>query len=69
MGLCDVLKLYNAFTQSCIMYICNTCRKMVSSSVKSVNKADTNIINQPLIDCTSNVTIDLGNNVQLETMC
>ena len=28
--------------------------------VKPVNKADANVINQPLIDSTSNVTIDSG---------
>ena len=37
--------------------------------VKPVNKADINIINWPLTDSTSNVTIDSGNNLQSEMMC
>ena len=46
-GLCDVLKPYNAITQSCIMYICNTYmhKDGVVFRVKPVNKADTNVIN------------------------
>ena len=36
------------------------CKDGILFRVKPVNKTDTNIINQPLIDSTSSVTIDSG---------
>ena len=37
--------------------------------VKSVNKADTNIMNQPLIDSTFNVTTDSGKQSAIGRKC
>ena len=49
------MKLYNAITQSCVIYISSTRTKVVSFS-----EADIDVINRPIIDSTSNVTIDSG---------
>ena len=50
MLLCNQVQLHTQYT----------CKDGVVFRVKPVNKADNNVINQPLIDSTFNVTTDSG---------
>ena len=59
-GLCSFEAVYHYYAIMRNIHTQYTCKYEVVFRVKPVNKADTNAINRPLIDSTSNVTIDSG---------